>query len=99
MLGPLDCRYILALDNASGTQSLSEVALAVADRLGNTKTEVVPVPDVPLDVTQPATVEERLTINVRLEAAAIKELNVKWRAQSGISEAIDGVVAECVLCS
>lgn len=90
---PPEVRYILALDDMSGTSTLGEVAVAIADRVGTRKTEVVPVPETKLIVTEPVTVQERLTIDIRLEAAAVKEMPVKWRAQGGLTESID-VVAE-----
>jgi len=96
--GPPEVRYILALDDSSGTSSLAEVGAAIADRVGTRKTVVAPLSGNPMVVAEPPTVEERLTINVRLEAAAIKEMNVKWRAQAGIAEAIDGVAEEYRTC-
>ena len=53
-----------------------------------------PPPETPLDVSVPATAEERLAIDVRLEAAAVKEMNIPWRSQSGIVESITAVVEE-----
>ncbi len=87
-----DKHYIIAVDDAMST--LGDIASAVATALGNGKTENV---SKAAALTLPGLSQldhDLLTVDLRLEAATMKDFRIEWAAQSGLIENMDRVVVE-----
>lgn len=93
MEGRPESGYLLAMDGASST--LGEIAECIATKLGTGKVEPTNGELPPLDVLVTPSVDEILSLNLRLERGAINDLEgVKWVAPDGMIEAMDTVIAE-----
>lgn len=85
-------RYIVAVDE--GACTLEEVLKAIAETLGTGKVHKIAKEDAltQSDLTQ--TEYDSLLLNLRLDAQAVKDLNMTWVAMTGFVENITNTVTE-----
>eukprot|EP00047_Mylnosiga_fluctuans_P001361 m.219923 g.219923 ORF g.219923 m.219923 type:complete len:665 (+) comp10277_c0_seq1:1060-3054(+) len=89
---PPQNRYLLAVDD--GTSTLEEILRSIADTLGNGVVKKIAKEDALTDGSLAQEDYDSLMINLRVDAAAIKDLAVNWACQGGLVESIATVIAE-----
>eukprot|EP00052_Salpingoeca_macrocollata_P017549 m.143118 g.143118 ORF g.143118 m.143118 type:complete len:682 (-) comp20426_c0_seq1:60-2105(-) len=85
-------RYIVATDE--GQYSLGDIARAVSEALDSGKVRAVRKEDALLDTTCSQLQLDTLLLNLKFDAATVKELAVEWRCSGGLVEALPALVDE-----
>lgn len=88
-----EAKYLLAVDSATST--VGEIAQCIAENLGTGACESTDGKLPELEITVPISIDEILSLDLRLESGAVKDLgNVQWKAPEGIIESIADVIQE-----
>ncbi len=85
-------RYFLGVDEGSNT--LEDIVRSISATLGTGIVKKIPKESALADSTVPQEDYDSLLIDLRVEAAGIKELSLNWIALAGFVETITGIAAE-----
>lgn len=87
-----ETRYILAVDDSKIT--LSDITKAISESLGTGKVTKVPKENALLNKNISQTEFDMLMVNLRLEAAFIKEMSFDWKFETGLIDNLPTLIQE-----
>jgi len=90
--GKPDTKYIVAADESRHT--LSELTTCIAENLGTGRVKNLSKDDGLTSAAVTRLEHDMLLIDLRIEVAVVKDMNISWIAQTGVVENVQTVIAE-----